>query len=122
MGPLVALANTLANLPRLKVLDISDCCLIGLAKNRYHGLNALGSAFAGTKHSLTHLRYDEARILLPMCCAFRVAIPVAVFQPCTPNSIASNCRTPLIYVLLSHLCSPLLRRVPMRGGYGVEED
>lgn len=58
VGPLVALANTLANLSRLKVLDISHCCLIGLAGHRYHGLNAMGNAFSGAKNSLTHLRYS----------------------------------------------------------------
>eukprot|EP00903_Cladosiphon_okamuranus_P015361 g14187.t1 len=59
VGPLVALAKTLASLPRLKVLDISDCCLIGLAGHRYHGLNALGNTFAGTKNYLTHLRISD---------------------------------------------------------------
>ncbi len=52
----MALAGTLANLSRLKVLDLSRCSLIGLARHRYHGLNALGDAFAATKYGLTHLR------------------------------------------------------------------
>lgn len=56
MGPLVAFAGTLANLSRLKVLDLSHCSLIGPAGHRYHGLNALGDAFAATKNGLTHLR------------------------------------------------------------------
>ncbi|CAM9704576.1 unnamed protein product [Ectocarpus fasciculatus] len=55
VGPLVALADTLTNLSRLKVLDLSSCTLIGLTGNRYHGLNALGNAFASGK-KLTHLR------------------------------------------------------------------
>ncbi|CAM9228251.1 unnamed protein product [Ectocarpus sp. 13 AM-2016] len=55
VGPLVALADTLTSLPRLKVLDLSNCTLIGLTGNRYHGLNALGDTFASGK-KLTHLR------------------------------------------------------------------
>ncbi|CBN77908.1 Hypothetical leucine rich repeat protein [Ectocarpus siliculosus] len=55
VGPLVALADTLTSLSRLKVLDLSNCTLIGLAGNRYHGLNALGNTFASGK-KLTHLR------------------------------------------------------------------
>ncbi|CAN0161859.1 unnamed protein product [Ectocarpus sp. 12 AP-2014] len=55
VGPLVALADTLTSLPRLKVLDLSNCTLIGLTGNRYHGLNALGNTFASGK-KLTHLR------------------------------------------------------------------
>lgn len=55
-GPIVALADTLMSLSRLKVLDLSHCSLIGLTGHRYHGLNALGNTFAGVKNCLTHLR------------------------------------------------------------------
>ncbi|CAM9231556.1 unnamed protein product, partial [Hapterophycus canaliculatus] len=58
-GPLVALADTLATLSRLKVLDLSHCCLIGITGHRYHGLNALGRAFARGRCSLTHLRISD---------------------------------------------------------------
>lgn len=57
VGPLVALADTLASLSRLKVLDLSNCALIGVKSNRYHGLKALGNAFASGK-KLTHLRWS----------------------------------------------------------------
>lgn len=56
VGPIVALADTLMKLSRLKVLDLSHCTLIGFTGHRYHSLNALGNAFAGEKNCLTHLR------------------------------------------------------------------
>lgn len=55
-GPVLALAKTLGELSRLKVLDLSGCTLIGLARHRYKGLNALGDAFRDRKNRLTHLR------------------------------------------------------------------
>ncbi|CAM9542849.1 unnamed protein product [Scytosiphon promiscuus] len=59
VGPLVALADTLATLSRLKVLDLSRCRLVGVTGHRYHGLNALGRAFARGKSPLTHLRLSD---------------------------------------------------------------
>lgn len=105
MGPLVALANTLANLSRLKVLDISHCCLIGLARHRYHGLNALGNTFAATKNSLTHLR----------CVSLSYPVPLFVhFMYRTDGSLISRDATRqhqdhFFACAAEHFYSPLLR-------------
>eukprot|EP00904_Undaria_pinnatifida_P003711 jgi/Undpi1/13340/HiC_scaffold_8.g02999.m1 len=58
-GPLVALADTVEKLSRLKVLDLSACALVGLAGHRYRGLISLQRAFAGRTNRLTHLRLSD---------------------------------------------------------------
>lgn len=106
VGPLVALANTLASLPRLKVLDVSNCCLIGLAGHRYHGLNALGSTFAGTKNCLTHLRYNY--VSFPHCLSLLCTVVVAVSFSFRDMAIQKLWATFFVRAA-ERLCSPLLR-------------
>lgn len=56
-GPVVALGKMLEGLPRLRVLELSSCTLIGRHRHRYRGLLALSNAFAARKSRLSRLRF-----------------------------------------------------------------
>lgn len=112
VGPLVALSNTLANLSRLKVLDISHCCLIGLAGHRYHGLNALGNAFSRAKNSLTHLRcsFVSCSNLLSVCTLSDLVADFLPFASTRQHNI-------FVFVLLEPFYKAVTRG-SVRGSHG----